>query len=377
VRSSCRAALSAADNSAGKPAVRFVVAQAPGLIPPREVQTYQPTPQSAPLLCGDPGAGPRTGGLEGCATVNKAGSWKKCGDIVHQETDSVLSWRTSAQCVELMDVLSRFVQQYPRLFVLSGAGVSTGSGIPDYRDEQGRWKRKPPVTLQDFMRSASVRQRYWARSMIGWPVIANARPNAGHEALARLEAVGRVHRLVTQNVDGLHQQAGSARVIELHGNIARVACVDCHAEVSRLSVQHMLEAAHPELLSASALTAPDGDADIDLGDLEAFKVPNCSQCGGILKPDLVFFGDCVPKKRVDTAMEALAQADAMLVIGSSLMIYSGYRFCEHAHRMGKPIAAINLGHTRADHLFRVKIERSCADALVDLVRTLSSAVHPT
>jgi NAD-dependent SIR2 family protein deacetylase len=137
----------------------------------------------------------------------------------------------AAQEERLIDGLSRFVREHPRLFVLSGAGVSTGSGIPDYRDEQGRWKRKPPVTLQDFMRSVSVRRRYWARSMIGWPVIANARPNAAHEALARLEAMGRVHRLVTQNVDGLHQRAGSARVIELHGNIAGVICLNCHAEV--------------------------------------------------------------------------------------------------------------------------------------------------
>jgi len=263
------------------------------------------------------------------------------------------------------------------LFVLTGAGISTGSGIPDYRDDQGRWKRKPPVTLQDFMRSAAVRRRYWARSMIGWPVIANARPNAAHEALACLEGVAHVHRLVTQNVDGLHQRAGSARVIELHGNIAGVACVDCHAEVSRHCVQQMLEAANPGHLRLCAVTAPDGDAYLDLDDLDAFEVPDCSRCGGILKPTVVFFGDVVPRHRVDATMQALEQADAMLVVGSSLMIYSGYRFCEHAHRMQKPIAAINLGHTRADHLFHLKIERPCEDALVDLIDRLNAAAHPS
>lgn len=272
--------------------------------------------------------------------------------------------------------LSRFVRAHPRLFVLSGAGISTDSGIPDYRDEQGRWKRKPPVTLQDFMSSASVRRRYWARSMIGWPVIANARPNAAHKALARLEAAAHVHRLVTQNVDGLHQRAGSAHVIELHGNISGVACVACRAQVSRHLVQHILVATNPEHTRLCAVTAPDGDADLDGGDLDTFEVPDCPRCGGILKPNVVFFGDSVPRDRVTATMEALERADAMLVVGSSLMIYSGYRFCEHAHRMGKPIAAINLGHTRADHLFRLKIERPCAEVLVELMHMLNSVARP-
>ena len=277
----------------------------------------------------------------------------------------------------MVDALCGFVREHPRLFVLTGAGISTGSGIPDYRDDQGRWKRKPPVTLQDFMRSAAVRRRYWARSMIGWPVIANARPNVAHEALVRLEAAAHVHRLVTQNVDGLHQRAGSARVIELHGNVAGVHCVDCHAEVSRYYVQQMLEAANPGHLHLAAVTAPDGDADLHLDELDAFEVPDCSRCGGILKPTVVFFGDAVPRDRVDATMQALEQADAMLVVGSSLMIYSGYRFCEHAQRLRKPIAAINLGHTRADHLFRLKIERPCTDALVDLADRLQAAAHPS
>ena len=272
--------------------------------------------------------------------------------------------------------LSRFIREYPRLLVLSGAGVSTDSGIPDYRDEQGRWKRKSPVTHQEFLRSPAVRRRYWARSMIGWPLMSNARPNAAHSALARLEAAGYVHSLVTQNVDGLHQRAGSGAVIELHGNIARVVCVDCHAQVSRHSVQQMLELANPQVLCTAAAIAPDGDADVEATELDTFTIPDCAQCGGILKPDVVFFGDAVPRQRVEATLTALRQADALLVVGSSLMIYSGYRFCEHAQRLGKPIAAINIGQTRADHLLEFKVERPCAEALSGLVDELALANVP-
>lgn len=272
-----------------------------------------------------------------------------------------------------MNDLAGFVHAHPRLLVLTGAGVSTDSGIPDYRDDAGRWKRKSPVTLEEFMRSAAVRKRYWARSIIGWPVMAEARPNAAHHALVRLEAAGHVHRLVTQNVDGLHQRAGSVNVVELHGSVARVGCVVCGTQVSRREVQRRLEAANPAYRSLCAVAAPDGDADLDGNYFDAFEVPACTRCGGILKPSVVFFGDSVPPTRVGTTMRALEEADAMLVVGSSLMIYSGYRFCEYAHQIGKPIAAINRGRTRADHLFNVKVERPCAESLVDLVRGLVSA----
>ena len=270
-----------------------------------------------------------------------------------------------------MSDLTRFVRAHPRLFVLTGAGVSTDSGIPDYRDDDGRWKRKAPVMLQEFMRSAAVRRRYWARSMIGWPVIANAQPNAAHEALARLERAGRVHRLVTQNVDGLHQRAGSARRRRAArqcrpGRLPRLRC-------RVLAVRGSAKARdrEPRLSSSSAVRAPDGDADLDSTELDAFEVPACTRCGGMLKPCVVFFGDNVPRERVDATMGALSEADAMLVVGSSLMTYSGYRFCEHAHRIGRPIAAINLGRTRADHLFSFKVEQACAKALVDLVQMLN------
>lgn len=269
----------------------------------------------------------------------------------------------------LVDLCS-FVRQYPRLFVLSGAGISTDSGIPGYRDADGRWRRTPPVLLQDFLRSASVRQRYWARSMVGWPTVANARPNTAHDALARFEAAGRLQQLVTQNVDGLHQRAGSTRVIELHGNLDQVVCLECGALHSRVSIQRILESLNPESQAASAPTAADGDADIERRNLDLFRVPQCSRCAGVLKPNVVFFGEGVPRDRVDGALRSLEQADAMLVVGSSLMVYSGFRFCEWADAMGKPIAAINLGRTRADHFLALKIERPCAEALTSLVERL-------
>jgi NAD-dependent SIR2 family protein deacetylase len=270
-----------------------------------------------------------------------------------------------------LDDLCIFVQRYPRLFVLSGAGISTDSGIPGYRDADGRWKRTPPVLLQDFLRSESVRQSYWARSMVGWPTVANARPNVAHDALARLEIAGRLQQLVTQNVDGLHQRAGSSQVIELHGNLERVVCLECGALHSRASIQRMLETLNPEFQPANSATAADGDADVQRRDGDTFRVPQCPRCSGVLKPNVVFFGEGVPRARVDAALRSLEQADAMLVVGSSLMVYSGFRFCERAAAMGKPIAAINLGRTRADHLLALKTERPCADALVFLVERLA------
>lgn len=272
-----------------------------------------------------------------------------------------------------MHDLAAFVRAHQRLFVLTGAGISTGSGIPGYRDDEGRWTRAAPITLQEFMRSTAARRRYWARSLIGWPVIAGSRPNAAHRALAQLQGEGCVYRLVTQNVDGLHQRAGSVDVVELHGSIASVGCLDCGAESPRREVQRVLEAANPVYRHLPAATAPDGDADLDAAALEGFEVPTCARCGGLLKPSVVFFGENVPRARVASAMRALEEADAMLVVGSSLMVYSGYRFCEHAHRIGKPVAAINLGRTRADHLFNVKVERPCAESLSELVTALSAS----
>ena len=268
--------------------------------------------------------------------------------------------------------LHDFLRRHPRLFVLSGAGVSTDSGIPGYRDDEGRWMRRPPVTLQQFVSLASARQRYWARSMLGFPVVARASPNAAHRALAQLETARKTTCLVTQNVDGLHQRAGSANVIELHGTVGRVVCLGCGAGHSREAVQHVLEADNAGFLNARATAAPDGDADVPLAAVAGFRVPACAHCGGMLKPDVVFFGENVPRDRVGAAMRALEQAEAMLVVGSSLMVYSGFRFCERAAALGKPIAAINRGRTRADHLFVLKVEQPCGEALAAAVERLGA-----
>jgi NAD-dependent SIR2 family protein deacetylase len=259
--------------------------------------------------------------------------------------------------------LEDFISAHRRLFVLTGAGCSTGSGIPDYRDEQGAWKRTPPVTYQAFVGDGINRRRYWARSLVGWPRIAQAQPNAAHRALAALEAQGRCSQLLTQNVDGLHQAAGSRAVIDLHGRLDAVVCLGCGASSSRADVQRRLAEANPAWAGLAAGAAPDGDADLEDRDFATFQVPACDSCGGMLKPDVVFFGENVPRTRVDAAMARLAQADGMLVVGSSLMVYSGLRFVHAAVRAQIPVAAVNLGRTRADDLLRFRMAAPCGDAL--------------
>jgi NAD-dependent SIR2 family protein deacetylase len=283
-------------------------------------------------------------------------------------TDAETSTRQGS-LAELQD----FVARHSRLFVLSGAGVSTASGIPGYRDRDGQWKRSPPVTLQEFLGKPSARRRYWVRSMLGWPIIAGAAPNAAHEALARLEDDGSLGQLVTQNVDGLHQRAGSAKVLELHGSIGRVRCLECGMTYARGQIQQMLDAANAEFPRVAAAVAPDGDADLDACDLDSFEVPACVGCGGVLKPDVVFFGESVPRDRAAAASKAVDDCDAMLVVGSSLMAYSGYRLCEQAERSSKPIVAINLGRTRADPLLAFKVEQPCAETLAALLAGLGAA----
>src|SRR5689334_13591183 len=263
--------------------------------------------------------------------------------------------------------LADFIERYPRLFVLTGAGCSTDSGIPDYRDADGGWKRAQPVTLQAFMSEPRTRRRYWARSLVGWQRFGHATPNAAHRALARLEQRGNVERLVTQNVDRLHQAAGSTDVIDLHGRLDLVRCMDCWRLQPRAELQDELLLLNPSWAQLDARTAPDGDADLDGLDFGTFEVPPCSYCAGVLKPDVVFFGESVPKERVEAAMHHLQQADAMLVVGSSLMVYSGYRFAQAAAAAGKPIAAVNLGRTRADDLLTLKVTQPCAEALAFLL----------
>ena len=265
--------------------------------------------------------------------------------------------------------LFEFIRQHPRLLILTGAGMSTDSGIPDYRDQQGQWKRKQPVQHGDFMQSELVRQRYWGRSLIGWPVIRDAEPNQAHAALAELEAMGHVELLVTQNVDRLHQQSGSQQVIDLHGRSDEVICMSCDYRVKRDQVHAESARLNPEFTRFTAETAPDGDADLEV-DFTGFKVPGCPSCSGILKPDVVFFGDNVPKERVEKVSEALDRSDALLVIGSSLMVFSGFRFCRYAEQREKPIAALTLGKTRADELLQLKLDAPIGPTLGSLIGML-------
>ncbi len=269
-----------------------------------------------------------------------------------------------------LDDLTAFARRHPRLLVLTGAGCSTGSGIPDYRDPSGAWKHRRPVSYADFTGHAAVRQRYWARSLVGWARLRRARPNEAHRALARLEELGFARQLVTQNVDGLHRQAGSRRVIELHGGLDRVTCLGCGQGLLRDDLQRLLADWNPAWAGLAAEDAPDGDARLE-GPFDGFRVPDCPACGGLLKPDVVFFGESVPKERVAATLSALREADALLVAGSSLMVWSGHRFCLEAAGRGQPVAAVNLGRTRADALLALKVESDCAAALPALAEALA------
>ncbi len=265
-----------------------------------------------------------------------------------------------------LEQLVDFVAEHRRLFVLTGAGCSTASGIPDYRDANGDWKRQQPVQFQSFMGDPLMRARYWARSLIGWRSFGSAGPNDAHVALAELEQVGRVGLLVTQNVDGLHQAAGSRRVTDLHGRLDRVVCLMCRQTSGRAAWQQLLVSRNDGWAGLDAPIAPDGDADLDGLDFTGFDVPPCPRCGGVVKPDVVFFGENVPPWRHAQAKAALSTSDAMLVVGSSLMVHSGYRYAVGAARMGTPVIAVNLGRTRADHLLRFKVTAPAGETLRQL-----------
>lgn len=263
-----------------------------------------------------------------------------------------------------VETLAKFIADQAPLWVLTGAGVSTDSGIPDYRDRQGRWKGAEPIHYQAFVRDPAARRRYWSRSLLGWPRVAAASPNDTHRVLAELERMGLVHQIVTQNVDGLHQRAGSRRVIDLHGRLDRALCLHCSRVMPRARMQQMLASANPRRTDEPmAQTAPDGDAHLALSDTCDFAVPPCPVCGGTLKPAVVFFGENVPRARVERAFGRLRESRGLLVLGSSLSVYSGYRFCVRASEQGIPIAILNRGSTRADALATLRIDQDCAPLL--------------
>lgn len=270
------------------------------------------------------------------------------------------------------EALVSFVREQPRLCVLTGAGCSTESGIPAYRDKDGTWQHKRPIDYRDFVRSERIRQRYWARSMIGWQDFARARPNLAHISLARLERAGAVRHLITQNVDGLHCAAGSRRVIDLHGRLDTVECLTCAHRRTRSDLQRQLQAENPAFRSGVALRTPDGDAELEETDLTGFRIPACAECGGILKPSVVFFGESIPRDRVREALACVHEADALLVVGSSLMVYSGYRLCRAAAERQKPIAAVNIGRTRADDMLALKVADRCGEVLAALANRLAA-----
>ncbi len=259
------------------------------------------------------------------------------------------------------------------VLVLGGAGLSTESGIPDYRGPSGAaLRRRPPMTYQAFAADPTARRRYWARSHLGWQLLDRAEPNAGHVALADLESRGLVVGIITQNVDGLHQRAGSRTVIDLHGRLDRVVCLECGALVDRAAVRHRLAEANSAWSATVTAVNPDGDVDVPDEQLDGFVLVDCERCGGVLKPDVVYFGENVPPARVAAAYALLADASLLLVLGTSLSVFSGRRFVARAERDGIPIAVVNEGPTRADDVAVLKVEAALGATLGCLVESLSA-----
>ena len=268
--------------------------------------------------------------------------------------------------------LAAWLRARSHVTVITGAGVSTESGIPDYRDGDGNWKRSPPVQYRDFVESDAVRRRYWARSFVGWPMFAAARPSTAHVALARLESTGRIAQIVTQNVDRLHQRAGSRNVIDLHGRLDVVRCLAFNHRFDRDEFQMRLRDANPDWDVSPARIAPDGDADLEGIDFSRFNVPACPVCGGMLKPDVVFYGESVPRETTAAALAAIESADGVLVAGSSLMVWSSFRLVRAAVARGIEVVAVNRGRTRGDDLFAFKLDRECGEVLDATL----DALHP-
>jgi NAD-dependent SIR2 family protein deacetylase len=260
--------------------------------------------------------------------------------------------------------------------VLSGAGLSTESGIPDYRGPTGSARRASPMTYQAFTAAESARRRYWARSHLGWKVISSAQPNAGHRAVADLERRGLLVGTITQNVDGLHTAAGSRAVVELHGNLDRVLCLACGRTTPREELDTRLRAVNRAWRARVLAVNPDGDVDLPDEDLDGFRTVGCATCGGVLKPDVVFFGETVPADRVAACFELVERARALLVLGSSLTVMSGYRFVLHAAKLGVPVAIVNAGSTRGDAKAALRLDAPLGQVLPALLSRLDAFTEP-
>ncbi len=261
--------------------------------------------------------------------------------------------------------------------LLTGAGISTDSGIPDYRGPDGRQRRGAPISYHEFRRKPSARRRYWARSTLGWPHVAAAQPNDGHRVLAALQRAGLFGPIITQNVDKLHQSAGSSRVIDLHGSLAEAICLNCGTIESRVAVQRRILAANPAWKAACGAVAPDGDVQLDATRERTFQVPACGRCGGVLKPNVVLFGENVPRSRVNRAFRLFDSAGSLLVLGSSLTVFSGYRFVLHAQNLGIPVVIVNDGKTRGDKHSTLKVSARLGQLLPALhARLYTRRVEP-
>ncbi|KAG3278910.1 NAD-dependent protein lipoamidase sirtuin-4, mitochondrial [Ictidomys tridecemlineatus] len=267
---------------------------------------------------------------------------------------------------EKVKELQRFITLSKKLLVMTGAGISTESGIPDYRSEKvGLYARtdRKPIQHGDFVRSAPIRQRYWARNFVGWPQFSSHQPNPAHWALSNWEKLGKLHWLVTQNVDALHTKAGSQRLTELHGSMHRVLCLNCGEKTPRGVLQERIKLLNPTWNAEAQGLAPDGDVFLSEEQVQSFQVPSCVRCGGLLKPDVVFFGDTVNPDKVNFVHRRVKEADSLLVVGSSLQVYSGYRFILTAREKKLPIAILNIGPTRSDDLACLKLNSRCGELL--------------
>jgi NAD-dependent SIR2 family protein deacetylase len=263
------------------------------------------------------------------------------------------------------------------VLALSGAGLSTESGIPDYRGEAGSLRNHTPMTYQEFRGSAQARQRYWARSFLGWRTIAAAQPNAGHLAVAELRALGHLSGVITQNVDGLHQAADTPEVVDLHGTLDRVICLDCGRITARDNLDRRLRAANPGFDASAGRINPDGDVELAEDAVREFRLVDCAHCaGGVLKPDVVFFGENVPPARVRLCERLVDDANAVLVLGSSLTVMSGLRFVRRAADAGKPVLIVNRGRTRGDDYATVRVDLPLGQALTDILERLTTPVDP-
>ena len=260
--------------------------------------------------------------------------------------------------------------------VLSGAGLSTDSGIPDYRGPSGSARRGTPMTYQTFTGDPVARQRYWARSHLGWRTIGDAAPNDGHRAVADLQELGLVDGIITQNVDGLHQAAGASGVIELHGNLARIACLHCGELTGRTEMAARLDAVNPAFAGVATAINPDGDAELDDAALDGFAVVDCLGCGGLLKPDVVYFGETVPPDRVASSFGLVAAARTLLVLGSSLTVMSGRRFVLRAAKLGIRVAIVNRGVTRGEPYAGIVIDAPLGIVLPHLAREAAARRSP-